>query len=324
MPPQPRISAVIPAYNSAAFIGEALASIRAQTRPVDEIIVVDDGSTDATRNQVEACGRDIKLISQSNAGPSAARNSGVEAASGDWIAFLDADDRWLPDKNERQLALLERHPELVLIAGDMREIDEAGGTVTDSVLAHHGLLAEFEALDGAPVPDAAARLLRKNFIPTGTVLVRRELLLTEGGFDTGLRYGEDLELWVRIALHQPIAMLPEVLMLRRLHGANATRSTLPMLESLVQVAEAAKRRGAAELRRQGLDVEALIAQAWWQLGYRHFDEGRLTAAGRAFRESWSHQPSPRSLLFRLACRLPGGWVQTLRQLKRRWQGEGRS
>ena len=128
-----KISAVIPAYNSAAFISDALASIRHQTFPVDEIIVVDDGSTDNIEEVVRSIDPGIVYITQKNQGPSAARNRGIEAATGDWIAFLDADDQWTPHKIKNQLLALERHPELQLIASDMAEIDHNNNPITPSV-----------------------------------------------------------------------------------------------------------------------------------------------------------------------------------------------
>ena len=96
-----RISAVIPAYNCEKYIGRAIQSVLSQTRPVDEIIVVDDGSTDTTAEIVRSFGDKVKLIQQENAGECAARNTGIKAASCQWVAFLDADDEWLPEKIER-------------------------------------------------------------------------------------------------------------------------------------------------------------------------------------------------------------------------------
>jgi len=313
-----RISAVIPAYNSAGFIADAIASIRAQTVPVDEIIVVDDGSRDDTARRVRALGDDIRLIEQPNQGPSAARNRGIEAAGGDWIAFLDADDQWLPDRLERQLAVLQRHPDVVLVAGDMREIDERDAVIRDSVLAHHGLR---EAFDGRPVPRAAARLLEKNFIPTGTVLARRDLLQALGGFRTDIRYGEDLELWVRIALHHPIVMLPEVLMLRRQHGSNATRDEAPMLRDLVRVLLSLRDFDRPALEEQGIDIEAGIAHAWWVLGYHRLNHDDRDEARRAFAAGFRARPSPRTAVFWLLAALPRPLAEGLRRGRRTLKGD---
>ena len=311
--PPPRISAVIPAYNSAGFIADAIASIRAQTVPVSEIIVVDDGSRDHTAERVRALGEDIHLIEQSNQGPSAARNRGIEAAGGDWIAFLDADDQWLPDRLERQFAVLARHPDVALVAGDMREIDAHDAVICDSVLARHGLR---EAFDEHPVPRAAARLLEKNFIPTGTVLARRDILRALGGFRTDIRYGEDLELWVRIALQHPIVMLPEVMMLRRQHGANATRDEAPMLRDLVRVMQSLRDFEQPALEEQGIDIEAGIAHACWVLGYHRLNHDERDEARRAFAASFRSRPSLRAAVFWLLAALPPPLTEGLRRARR--------
>ncbi|HBA66860.1 MAG TPA: hypothetical protein DCZ48_11915, partial [Methylococcaceae bacterium] len=100
------ISVVIPAYNSAEFIADAVNSILKQTRPITEIIIVDDGSTDNTQQIVEALPGPITYIKQPNQGPSAARNTGIKTANSEWIAFLDADDQWTTDKIDKQLKLL--------------------------------------------------------------------------------------------------------------------------------------------------------------------------------------------------------------------------
>ena len=107
------VSAVIPAYNSGESIARAIESVLCQTYPADEIIVVDDGSTDNTAEMVQSFGERVIFIRQENAGASVARNTGIQAARFDWIAFLDADDEWVPEKLRLQVELLQRHPELV-------------------------------------------------------------------------------------------------------------------------------------------------------------------------------------------------------------------
>ena len=102
------ISAVIPAYNAEKYITRAIDSVLGQTRPVDEIIIVDDGSTDNTAEAIKRYGDKIQYIYQENAGVSAARNTGIKAAATDWIAFLDADDEWLPERIQLQVELLKR------------------------------------------------------------------------------------------------------------------------------------------------------------------------------------------------------------------------
>ncbi|TXK92571.1 hypothetical protein BMR10_17970, partial [Methylococcaceae bacterium CS4] len=163
----------------------------------------------------------IKYIRQENQGPSSARNRGIKIAQGDWLAFLDADDQWLEDKIEKQLEALALSPELHLIAGDMQEIGIDNKVITQSVLAKHNLLQKFQTNQSRAIKNALAELVQKNFIPTGTVLVKRATLIESGMFNNLIHFGEDLELWAKIAAKHPITCMPDILMLRRLHEQNA-------------------------------------------------------------------------------------------------------
>ncbi|MFC1782233.1 glycosyltransferase family 2 protein [Planctomycetota bacterium] len=195
-----RVCVVIPAYNCGEVIGRTIDSVLSQTRPAQEIIVVDDGSTDDTGAEVEKFGSKVRYIAQVNAGPSAARNRGIEAAGCEWIAFLDGDDEWLPEKLEKQLGLLERHPELVWTTGNFWRC--LCGT-------------ERRACDIAPTK--AKRLLGgKDFFDsyfraytaqaagwTGSMLIKRSVLHEAGLFRESLNSGEDLDMWWRIAYRWP-------------------------------------------------------------------------------------------------------------------------
>ncbi len=309
------ISAIIPAYNSDEFIADAVHSILKQTRPITEIIIVDDGSTDNTQQIVEALPGPISYIKQPNQGPSAARNTGIKAANSEWIAFLDADDQWTSDKIDKQLKLLRKIPELVLIAGDMAEIDKSGQLITESVLDKHHLLNKFQAIQDRAIPNALAELVTKNFIPTGTVLVNKSALLEAGLFNQTIRFGEDLELWAKIAAKHPITCIPEVLMLRRQHGNNATQLTAALLSDLVKVMTSIRNYAAKELSLQNIDPNRLVANAYADLGYWHFSEYDLIEARQAFSASLKEKPNKRALLYWLACLLPAGIVKMLRKIK---------
>ncbi|WP_431065171.1 glycosyltransferase family 2 protein [Methylotuvimicrobium sp.] len=309
------ISVVIPAYNSAEFIADAVHSILKQTRPITEIIIVDDGSTDNTQQIVEALPGPITYVKQPNQGPSAARNTGIKAANSEWIAFLDADDQWTSDKIDKQLKLLRKIPELVLIAGDMAEIDKSGQLITESVLDKHHLLNKFQAIQDRAIPNALAELVTKNFIPTGTVLVNKSALLEAGLFNQTIRFGEDLELWAKIAAKHPITCIPEVLMLRRQHGNNATQLTAALLSDLVKVMTSIRNYAAKELSLQNIDPNRLVANAYADLGYWHFSEYDLITARQAFSASLKEKPNKRALLYWLACLMPAGIVKMLRKIK---------
>ncbi|MHB1083825.1 MAG: glycosyltransferase family 2 protein [Thiobacillus sp.] len=309
------VSTVIPAYNAGRFIEEAVKSIRQQGAAVSEIIIVDDGSTDNTAEVVAALGHDIQYVRQENAGPSAARNLGIKLAKSPWIAFLDADDVWTPNKVAEQMAVFQASPDVGLVASDMAEIDWAGNMLVPSLLEAHDLLRFFQRLDGSPVPQALRRLIDKNFIPTGTVIAKRQLLLELGGFKPNIRYGEDLELWARVAAHVPVVCLPSVHMLRRQHGSNATQETGPMLNDLVKVMRNVRESCGTKLRAQGVDPDATVAKALFDLAYWHFVHGDLGAARDTFSQSLSCKPDLKTALYMTASRLPAPVVNVLRQAK---------
>jgi glycosyltransferase involved in cell wall biosynthesis len=215
--PDPGISVVIPTFNSARFIRETVESVLAQTYRDREVIVVDDGSTDSTREVLEGFGKDVRCILQDNRGPSAARNRGVEAARGDWIAFLDADDLWDSRKLEVQMSFAAANPGIALLFSDEVEFDEHG-VVRSSLIA--GSRCYPAIVDQVPIQEPVNKLLIENFIPTSSVLVRRRCFDTSGLFDESLRVSEDRDLWTRIAARHPIACLPEIVGRKRRHDTN--------------------------------------------------------------------------------------------------------
>lgn len=200
-----QISVVIPAYNKERWIGRAIDSVLAQTRPAGEIIVVDDGSADETARVLQTYGPKIRTIRQENAGPADARNTGIRAAKGRWIAFLDADDQWMPEKLQRQAEHLQRHPDLHWTTGNYTECLCGSGYRAPALTeqACRRQLGEKEVLDDY------LRTYAKGFTGhTDTVLIRRDLLEQVGGFPPGLRRFEDLDLWLRIAYrHRRVGFL---------------------------------------------------------------------------------------------------------------------
>ncbi len=310
-----KISAVIPAYNSAKFIAAAVASIQAQTEPVADIVIVDDGSTDETEEIVRALPGSIIYHKQQNQGPSAARNTGIERASGDWIAFLDADDQWVPNKIALQKQILAAHPQLKLIAGDMAEIDIDDKITVKSVLAKHQLFNYFDRLAGCPIPNALANLVEKNFIPTGTVLVDRATIISAGQFNPEIRFGEDLEIWAKIAAVHAISCVPEVLMLRRQHGNNATQANRPMLADLIKVMNSIREFAGPQLSAQGIDANLMVANAYWALGYWCFVNREYDQARVSFLDSMKQKFTFRSLKYLTLSNLPKDLIIKLRTLK---------
>ncbi|MCC9309791.1 glycosyltransferase [Kitasatospora sp. RB6PN24] len=192
------VSVVIAAYNAAPTLGAALSSALGQVPRPAQVIVVDDGSQDGTA-RVAAAFPEVLVVRQRNQGPSAARNAGIRESSQPWVAFLDADDVWLPGKLARQLAALGEHPHAVLLAGDwVRELPEGpGGAVVGPALDQPVLSRVVGYRD----------VLVLNRFQTSTVLVRAEVLGRVGGFDPALDGAEDWDLWLRCARHGTVIKL---------------------------------------------------------------------------------------------------------------------
>jgi glycosyltransferase involved in cell wall biosynthesis len=195
-----KISVIIPAYNAAAYIERAIGSVLAQTRPADEIIVVDDGSKDNTADIVRSFADKVKLISQANAGVSAARNAGIRAATGDWIAFLDADDEWLPDFLKAQTRLLSRNPHLVWSMANFFTCSS-----TENKRSPFTRPEKIEmVLRGKDFVDDYLVAFRYDIRGhLDTTIIRRDILIKEGFFDVNLSVAEDLDLWWKLAYHYP-------------------------------------------------------------------------------------------------------------------------
>lgn len=204
-----RISVVIPAFNAERYLDECIRSVLAQTLPVVEVLIVDDGSTDGTLAMARGFGENVRVLHQQQGGPARARNLGASEAQGDWIAFLDADDFWQPEKLSRQRAQLLRDP--------------------SAVLCYTGLLAL--KLDGSLVPVAPPtlaevdRMLRMTNpgIPPSAVMIRRDTLLDAGGFNEVQRGCEDWDLWFRLRKfgHFAIVETPDTVYRESLGGLSS-------------------------------------------------------------------------------------------------------
>lgn len=313
--PSPSVSVVIPTFNRARFIGTAVQSVRDQSHACTEIVIVDDGSTDDTAQVVAALGEGIRYVKQANAGPAAARNRGILEATGDLVAFLDTDDRWLPDKTALQVDILRRNPSVALVSADMAIEDGTGARLVDSNFVLRQLQTLFADLDGQPVPDAPRLLLKVNYINTSTVLARRDVLLAMNGFDTRLRYGEDLELWLRIAARHAIACVPSVQEIRVEHASNVTKSIEPMLLGYVRMAEIIEEWAYEQMPSWGISADAYIAGCLADLGYWYFSQNRFNDARRILARSLQRAVTPRAMLYGAASICPIGLIRGLQYAK---------
>ena len=201
----PLVSCVIPVFNGERHVREAIDSVLAQTHRPIEIVVVDDGSTDGTADAVRLYGDQVRYAHQANAGPPAARNHGLALARGDFVAFLDADDRWLPEKLAVQLARFAERPELDCCVTHARLF------WTDALRAEEAL---FRAQGRIEQPGLAGT----------TMIARRRAFAAIGGFDTAQKHVATVT-WFARARDAGLAVetLPDVLALRRMHEGNLSR-----------------------------------------------------------------------------------------------------
>jgi len=184
------VTAVIPCFNSAAYIAEAIESARSQTVPPDQVVVVDDGSTDGSPEAAARAGAEV-ICSPVRKGAGGARNLGIRRAETRFVAFLDADDVWLPHHCATMLALAEEHPDAAVLFGRIQRFGADGDVPT------HRRIPLFKE---AALPD----LLADNPIPTSAAMAKRELLEGVGGFQEDRRFAEDYDLWLRLAEQYPL------------------------------------------------------------------------------------------------------------------------
>ena len=220
------MSIIVPCHNGARFLAEALDSALAQTHPAVEVIVVDDGSIDDTPSVLGRYAGRVRVIRQRNRGPSAARNAALDVARGDYVAFLDADDRFLPDKVARQAGVLDARPDVGLVYSGWRFIDEDG-----------------RVLRGEGTPrgegDLLPALLLGNPIHPLAAVVRRTLVAEAGGFDESLRGCEEWDLFLRLSRRgMRWASVEAVLGEYRIHPAQSHGQTRMMFASAIRVLEA--------------------------------------------------------------------------------------
>ena len=217
----PKVSVIIPTYNYGRFLGEAIQSVLDQTFADFDLIVVDDGSTDNTREVVASFKDDrIRYIYQENRGVSAARNAAIWDSKGEHIAFLDADDVWLPEKLELQVKVLDSRPEVAIVCSDTYFFDDQTGDIIGRFWhgdkQFHGWFNPREASKNA----LRYLLYRGCFIAPTVTMVRREVFGEVGGFDEALKTQTDWDMWVRISRRFAIETIDIPLAKNRRHGDN--------------------------------------------------------------------------------------------------------
>lgn len=303
---EPLVSVIVPCHNYGRYLAECLASILGQTHRNVELIVVDDGSTDesaAVAEGIAAGDARVRVIRQANGGISKARNTGIAAATGTYIGFIDADDYWPhADQLQRQVSFLEENRDFGWIFGDaqpFREKDYTG----PGYLRASGYYAE-ESTQPRRFPLTAALLCKEGFfLPTGAMLMRREVVEKAGRFDEDLRMFEDIDMWLRM-VHFPIAFVPQSLLARREHGTNAGTQRLVRTDDLRRLFEK------HNLAQRGVPLRATMRRAYYLEGRHYLERGDKAAARRALGRSLRMGIRPKALA--LYCGTFGGGANLVR------------
>lgn len=335
------VSVIIPTYNRAHWIPAAVSSVLRQSVPVEEVIVVDDGSSDDTEAVCSTLAGPIRYIRQENSGVSAARNVGAGVAKSQWLAFLDSDDLWEPTKLEVQLAALADSragwsiTEMTLVGPDERPVDGTRGLEhAVPVFGEHALSAheffgtwlrqtEIECVGARHVlytGDAFGPLFLGNFVFPSSTVIRRDLFLRTGGFDPAYRCAEDTEFFHRLSAVSPTCVVMTPLLRWRVgHGGRLTanENTVTMIEVALSSNERAQtlrplspvEKRAARLGRERLHL---------RLAYVCLSDLDRHAARKAIRDAWREgaHVSFRSLALFGATLLPGGLLRALGRVKR--------
>jgi glycosyltransferase involved in cell wall biosynthesis len=277
----PACACIVPTHNRPEQTVDAVRSILDQTFRDIECVVVDDGSTDATPDRITALNDSrLQLVCQPQRGVASARNRGVACTSSPWVAFLDSDDRWLPEKLERQMAHLDTHPSLRV-------------TQTDEIWIRRGVRVNPMNKHRKSSGDLFTRSLDLCVISPSAVLLSRSLLDEVGGFDEALPVCEDYDLWLRITSREPVGFLPEPLVVKYGGHADQLSRTTPVMDSYrIRAIDKILRSGQLTGEQQRAALEALerkcriVAQGCRKRG-RHEEAQRLRALVHEHRRALS-------------------------------------
>lgn len=265
----PTISVVIPAHDADRYISDAVSSVLDQTYQDFEVMIVDDGSTDRTPELISAFAANsrVRHIRQQNLGPSAARNTGIRASRGSFIAFLDADDFWQPDKLEAQLTIFESHPHVGVVYSDFAVLDDSGQHV--------------QRTWRRPVPRGSltADLMFGNVIAgsSSSVILRKECIESVGGFDQNLWVCEDQDLWRRLSMVCEFYFLEAVHVLVREHRLHLQGDPAKLLEGKLLYLDRMKSDTPTELRHF---LPQAAYETYWDMARLSIRSGRARTAFR--------------------------------------------
>lgn len=310
----PRVSVIIPSYNCARYLGRAIDSASEQTYKDYEIVLVDDGSTDDTKDVAMRYGKKVTYLYQQNQGLSAARNQGISKASGELLAYLDADDMWYPEKLERQVAFLDAHQECGIVHSEMSIINEQ-----DEVL--HVRFYE-ETQRSVPQGYCLRQLLMRCHIQPVTVVERRNVFDLVGGFEKQLLVAQDYLHWIMIAAEgQAIGYLVEPLGKYRWRAGSLIENRPRLLEDYVRICDILLHEKPIASRHGAECADILRARSYKvqrELAYLDRIQGRNESAKRRLASLIKKRPSQFELYVDLLkAYLPTSLFSTVTQVEKR-------
>jgi len=314
-----KISIIIPTYNYAQYICEAIESVLNQTYKDFEIIVVDDGSTDNTKEVIKPYLNKIKYIYQQNSGPSAARNRGIKEAKGEYIAFLDADDIWLAQKLELQIKFMEKEKEVGLIFSDMILFNEKGiiknSFLKEKLFFNKLSIKPLSFTEKVIYDNVFNALLQENFIPTNTVIVKKECFNKVGFFDKTLFSVEDRDMWLRIGLFYDIGFINSPLVLTRFHETNISANQELALKSRLKVMKKFLNYSNLPIKSKKI-IKQTINKIYFDLGYLYFTYEKFPLSRIYFRKFLKENPFIfKPWIYILLSVLPTSDIRKLKNLK---------
>jgi len=263
--PIPLVSVIIPSYNRAHYIKETIDSILAQTYKNFEIIVIDDGSSDNTREVLEAYKDRISYFYQENQGVASTRNRGVEEARGEYVSFLDCDDIWFPEKLEKQIEYVNEHPHVALVCAEVHIINSDGKFVKH-VKRDESLPLTFE------------NLFEQSLVHVPTTIVKRQVILALGGFDPTVAISDDYDLWLRLIKRYSCHYMPIPLAKYRIHSGNLMKQFDKRLRNnLIIFRKKEITEGMSWLKKQ-----IRIAKVYYQYALENSTAGRYLKAAQCY------------------------------------------
>jgi len=305
---KPKVSVIIPTYNSAQFITETLESVFAQTYKDYEVIVVDDGSTDNTKEVLKPYMSKIRYIYKENGGPASARNVGIKNAQGEYIAFLDSDDLWLPEKLEKQVEYFKSDPDVALVFSDCISFGDEE-LIRKRKRKYKG--------------DVFLHLLRENFIPTLTVIAKKKCFDEVGYFDTdkSLISSEDYDMWLRIARSFKVGYIEEPLAKRRINRkslsfSNIDRAYMATLKVIKKAVDNIDDR----LLNKRKFIRDRLYSLHFNWGLSHFVNNNFKEARKQFASAIKYNIIRlEAIMYYIATFLTYSQVEIIRKIKRRFR-----